>query len=125
LALVAAILCSGCIKPTDSELGQNVTPTGESAVQSGLHQNTQPSGAPPEGGFDRPNGTRPGMDLASASQRLGVSQQALEDALNITGRGMPDFATAAAELGVTEEALRTALGIPTGSPPDGTATPPR
>jgi hypothetical protein len=56
---------------------------------------------------------------------LGVSEQTLEEALNITAGGMPDFAAAATELGVTEEALRTALGIPTGVPPGGNATPPR
>lgn len=137
LALVAAVICSGCTQSADSASGQNVTPTGGDAAQSGLPQNAHPSGTPPEGGFDRMNGTppeggfdrmngtRPGMDLASASQQLGVSEEALEAALNVTDGGMPDFAAAAAELGVTEDALRTALGIPTGGPPGGNATPPR
>ena len=52
-------------------------------------------------------GSRP--DLASAASKLGISEQALKDAL---GAPPPNFATAAQKLGITEAELKTALGVP-------------
>ena len=54
------------------------------------------------------------MDWAGAAAKLGVTEQQLRDALNITGGGIPDIAAAATKLGVTEQALRDAMGF-TGS----------
>ncbi|MEM7345663.1 MAG: DUF1566 domain-containing protein [Chloroflexota bacterium] len=48
-------------------------------------------------------------DFAAAAAQLGVTEQALKDAL---GEPPPDFAAAAATLGITEQALREALGAP-------------
>ena len=60
-------------------------------------------------------GGRPGF--AAAAEALGVSEQALRDAL---GGPPPDFEAAAATLGVTIEALQDALGgAPGGAPPEG------
>jgi hypothetical protein len=50
-------------------------------------------------------------DLVSAAQQLGVSEQALKEAL---GQPPPDLSTAAAVLGVSESELRQALGLPLG-----------
>ena len=49
------------------------------------------------------------MGLADAAERLGVSEQALKDAL---GPPPPDIAGAAQRLGISEETLRQALAIP-------------
>lgn len=67
-------------------------------------------GAGGQGG-DRPDGQgQQGQpDLASAASQLGVTEQALRDAL---GTPPPDLNAAAQELGVTVEALQNALGTP-------------
>lgn len=57
------------------------------------------------------------IELATAAERLGVSEQDLREAL---GPLPPDFEAAAQILGITVEELRSALGIPgTGAPPEG------
>ncbi|MEM7345664.1 MAG: YHYH protein [Chloroflexota bacterium] len=73
--------------------------------QQGNQQQGQ-GGQPAQGG-QQPSGGPP--DFAAAAATLGVSEQALMDAL---GPPPPDFAAAAATLGVSEEALRQALGAP-------------
>ena len=50
-----------------------------------------------------------GSDLAAAAATLGISEEALRDAL---GASPPDFEAAAATLGVTVEALQDALDQP-------------
>ncbi len=83
------------------------TPVMGSAAQaaSGGGQNGQ-------GGNTLPQGQgQGGSDLAAAAIVLGISEQALRDAL---GAPPPDFAAAAATLGITEQALRDALGVPPG-----------
>ncbi len=55
---------------------------------------------------DQSSGSPP--DLAAAAATLGVTEQALKDAL---GPPPPDLAAAAATLGVTEQALQDALGV--------------
>jgi len=61
-------------------------------------------------------GGRPQIDFTAAATQLGVTEQALRQAL---GPPPPDFSAAAAQLGVTEEALIAALGIPAGGLPNG------
>jgi hypothetical protein len=56
-------------------------------------------------------------DLAAAATKLGITEEALMEALGEPGLAPPDFAAAAAELGVTEEALMEALGASAGAPP--------
>ncbi|WP_417478071.1 YHYH protein [Maricaulis sp.] len=68
-----------------------------------------PGGAPGGGG---PGGLPPGFDQAAAS--LGVTSQALMQALGDPRGGRPDLAAAAARLGITESELRAALPPPPG-----------
>ena len=57
-------------------------------------------------------GEQPGMpDFAAAAAQLGITEEALMEALGDPSQGQPDFVAAAATLGVTEEALMEALGI--------------
>ena len=68
-------------------------------------------------------------DLAATAATLGITEEALVDALGIPERGAGespqqdghqppqiDFAAAAETLGVTEDALIAALGLPEGGP---------
>jgi hypothetical protein len=70
-------------------------------------------GPPPGNGMGpgRPPGPGRGPDLATAAARLGISEQALREAL---GPPPPNLATTAARLGITEQALIEALGLPPG-----------
>lgn len=111
----------GCYRGTPVQLsgerqggqGQNGQPP-----QGGNGQNGQPpqsgngqQGQPPQGGNGQqgqpPQGGRP--DLAAAAAKLGISEQALRDAL---GPPPPDLQAAAAKLGITVQALTDALGVP-------------
>ncbi len=67
----------------------------------------------PEGGAGGP------PDFAAVAAQLGVSEEALMDALGDPSQGQPDFAAAAATLGVTETDLMDALGIAEGGMPAG------
>ncbi|GAB4263193.1 MAG: hypothetical protein Kow0080_01280 [Candidatus Promineifilaceae bacterium] len=64
-------------------------------------------------------GQPPQIDMVSAAQMLGVSEEVLQAALGDPTQGPPDFAAAAQTLGVTEEALMNALGVPAGRPQGG------
>ena len=70
-------------------------------------------GGGPEGG----QGAAP--DFAAAAEALGITEEALMDALGDPSQGPPDFAAAAATLGITEEALLEALGVSADGPPNG------
>lgn len=84
---------------------------------TGLTVQTQ--GADHDGG-GRPGRQQPGgaPDFAAAAAILGVTEQALQNAL---GAPPPNFAAAAQTLGVTEQALQEAMaaggGAPRGAPP--------
>jgi hypothetical protein len=54
-------------------------------------------------------------DLVAAAAQLGVSEEALRDALGDPRQGPPDFAAAAQQLGITGEELIAALGMPPAS----------
>ncbi len=60
-------------------------------------------------------GQRPRLDFAAAATELGLSEEAIRQAL---GAPPPDFDAAAAKLGVTTQELTDALGIPAGGPPN-------
>jgi len=70
-------------------------------------------GSPEQGGPGRPenSGGQPMFDTAAAVEQLGVSEEALIDALGDPNQGPPDFAAAAEILGITEADLLDALGI--------------
>ena len=69
-------------------------------------QNTSGPGAPQgrPGGQQMPN-------IAAAAEQLGITEEALIDALGDPAQGPPDFASAADTLGITEADLLDALGI--------------
>jgi hypothetical protein len=46
-----------------------------------------------------------------------VTEEQLRSALGDSSQGPPDFAAAAKQLGISEEALMEALGFPQGTPP--------
>ncbi len=85
----------------DPSAGSPATPPG-----SGLGPE-QPAGEPDQH-----------PDLAAAAAQLGISEEALREALGDPRQGPPDFAAAAQQLGITEEELIAALGVPpAGQPP--------
>ena len=77
-----------------------------------------PEGQGPQGQGNEEKQPRQ-IDLAAAASVLGVTEEALSDAMGERGDGKPDFATVAAQLGVTEEELSDALGIPVCGPKNG------
>ena len=58
----------------------------------------------------------PEIDFSAAAAQLGVSEQALRQAMGNFENGKPNLAAAAAELGISEQALIEALGLPAGPP---------
>jgi len=88
-----------------------------------------PAGQAPGGQGGQGDNQGPGggqqLDFAAAAEELGVTEEALRDALGdpsqgAPGQGVPDFAAAAEALGVSEADLLAALGIPAdGQPPTG------
>jgi len=70
---------------------------------------------PPEGSFSD-NRTPPSMDLATAAEKLGVTEEKLRQALENSGQGLFDMAQAATTLWLTEEELQEALGFTHGVP---------
>lgn len=68
---------------------------------------TAPTGAPPGGAPPEGTGNSQMPDFAAAAATLGITEQALRDAL---GGPPPDFAAAAATLGISEQELQEALG---------------
>ena len=97
---------------------QGVPTTGQSATASDATRPAPPTGVQPG---ERP--PTPAIDYATAAFKLGVTEQALREALGEPGQKPPDFAAAAQKLGVTEQALQDALGLPAGGPPP-TGAPP-
>ena len=71
------------------------------------------AGGPPEGteGGEQGNPGDQQLDFAAAAEILGISEDALMDALGDPNQGPSDFAAAAAVLGITEQELMDALGI--------------
>ncbi len=60
---------------------------------------------------------RPGMpNLSEAAAKLGVSKEALQEAMSNAGGPPPDMKLVAAELGVSVDDLKDALPMP-GKPP--------
>jgi hypothetical protein len=73
---------------------------------SGVGQGPRGGG---RGGPGGPGGRGRRPDLGAAAAKLGISEEALMQAL---GPPPPDLAAAAGKLGVTEPALKAALGVP-------------
>ncbi|MFA9423905.1 MAG: DUF1566 domain-containing protein [Sedimentibacter sp.] len=73
----------------------------------------RPTGAPMDDtSIDGTNGPGQQMiDTAAAAEKLGVTEEALINAIGEPGQGEPDFAGAASTLGITEADLMDALGL--------------
>jgi hypothetical protein len=134
-AAISMAGCSGNTESTDTQSATGSTTTITSSVDSQksdgsttlessanipLTATNLPPGATPSQGA-RPS--MPAIDYAAAASTLGVTEQALKDALVSKDQQPPDFSAAAATLGVTEEALRNALGFKAGSQPGGSPPP--
>lgn len=101
-------------QPTDQAYSGNAA--GQPAGTSGQPTDADSQQAGPGGLLGGPGG-RQAPDLAAAASQLGVTEEALQDALGDPSQGPPDFAAAAQVLGVTEADLMVALGIAEGNLP--------
>jgi len=110
----------------DSQLTASETTTTIASPDTGSDptSNARPQSGPAMGQEQQPGGQPPQIDLASAAEKLGVTEEALRAALGDTTQGPPDFAAAAQILGITEAELMDALGISAGGPPPGGGQPP-
>jgi hypothetical protein len=104
VALSIVFLMAGCSKPATTAIPTTVVTT-----------STIPTTTPPQN--NRQFGQT--IDWATTAAKLGVTEQQLRDALNISGGGFPDIAAAATKLGVTEQALRDAMGFTESGFPSG------
>ncbi|MBT3315235.1 MAG: GGDEF domain-containing protein [Anaerolineae bacterium] len=67
----------------------------------------------------------PQLDLVSAANQLGITEEELISALGSPGQGPPNFAAVATKLDIPQQELMDALGAPTGAPANGAqAVPP-
>jgi hypothetical protein len=91
--------------------GTPITLSGERQPDQGGQggQQGQPPQNPNGQQGQQPNGQANHPDLAAVAVKLGISEQALRDAL---GPPPPNLQSAAAKLGITVRALTDALGIP-------------
>jgi hypothetical protein len=99
---------------------EQTIPTPESTIPLLADEGTMPTS--PKGVTPGERPLAPAMDLATAAEKLGVTEQQLIEALG-EQQGLPDMAAAAEKLGVSEELLREALGFLEGSPTTGGLTP--
>ena len=118
--LVAGIITAGCTQDT----GSGSAPAGNS------QQSSQTGGdSSPPAGYNRSlsGGSGGGRQfsgqnfltnqtlLTAAADKLGVSEQDLQNALNTTTNatsGRPDLSAAAQQLGISQQQLMDALGFP-------------
>jgi hypothetical protein len=102
--LVTAMVLAGCLQDN----GGSVQPGSVQPVQ------VQPAGglAPSPGGSPSPyNGTGFHPNFTAAAEKLGVTRQQVEAALNTTFQGRMNLTYAAQQLGVTTQQLADALGF--------------
>ena len=120
--LIAGVIVAGCTQNNGSASSQ---PSGDQASQVTTHsvpagdanQQTLSNGRASSGssrqypgGNFLSNATR----ITAAAATLGVSEQDLKSALNISMTGRQNFTAAAQQLGVTQDQLTAALGISSG-----------
>ena len=94
VVLAAAVIASGCVQNNGTQ------------AQSPNGPVTTGPGSPP-----RYSGQRFQPNLTAAAEKLGVSEQDLETALNTTFQGRMNLTGAAQRLGVTTQELADALGF--------------
>ena len=120
--LIAGVIVAGC---TQNNGSASIQSSGDQATQVTTHSappgaaNQQtPSNGRTSSGSSRQytggnflsNATR----ITAAAATLGVSEQDLKSALNISMTGRQNFTVAAQKLGVTQDQLIAALGISSG-----------
>jgi hypothetical protein len=104
MVLAAGMMAAGCVSGGGNTGQAANTPAGS----AGAAPQQQYRGT----GF-LSNETR----ISEAAAKLGVSEDALREALNSTAGGRPNLTAAADQLGVTPQQLMDALGIPAGGYP--------
>ena len=106
VTVLAAVGCSSGAGTTSATQAISTQPP-----ITGSDNNTARGGAP----GSQP--AAPTIDYAAAAQTLGVTEQALRDALGDTTQRPMDFTSAAQKLGVSVEELQKALGFTEMTPP--------
>ena len=146
--LIAGVIIAGCTQDTGNNSGsagnsQQASPisTGDnpSPDNGGSPRGSNSMNSPPpvndesSNGMHSWNASDPGGSqqfrgqnfltnvtmLTAAADKLGISEQDLQNALNITSNatsGRPYFTAAAQQLGITQQQLTDALGFPAGDP---------
>jgi ABC-type phosphate/phosphonate transport system substrate-binding protein len=122
-AIIVAILVTGCVQnsgsATNYSIGNQASPMGTTSAISGQTSGQMPNaGTPPAGlpGQYQRQRTLPNSTvLNQAAEKLGVTEQQLENALNSSTGVRQNLTVAAQQLDVTPQQLADALGIPQGA----------
>jgi phage gp37-like protein len=93
--VVCAVILAGCVQ--DNGTPAQVTTGGQPRVPAGTPSRYSGQGVHP--------------NLTAAAEKLGVTQQQLGAALNLTSQGRMNLTQAAQQLGVTTQQLADALGF--------------
>ena len=100
LVLVSGLIAAGCVQ--NGSDAQNTNPPGNNGGEGSQNQ------------FRGPGFLSNTTQISEAATKLGVTEEVLREALNITAGGRPNLTAAAQHLGVTPQQLSDALGIPSG-----------
>jgi len=124
-ALLLAIVVTGCVQNTETSVGSGTGPgvmppvTGQATPgqrDPGHMQNNQAIPAGPENQSPRQHGLPNTTVLAQAAEKLGVSEQQLENALAGQAGTRQNLSVSAQQLNVSPQQLAEALGFPPGNP---------
>ena len=100
LLLVSGLIAAGCVQRGSD--AQNTNPPGNNGGEGSQNQ------------FRGPGFLSNTTQISEAATKLGVSEDVLREALNITAGGRANLTAAAQHLGVTQQQLNDALGLPSG-----------
>ena len=124
--IIAGILVTGCVqdagRSSDQSTGTQAPPAApqNNPVTAGqTNQQIQNAGIPGAGSQRHYQGQGFLSNvtvLTAAAEKLGVSEQDLQNALTSSGGGRQNLTAAAQQLGITRDQLAAALGIPAGNP---------
>jgi len=112
LVLAAGLIAAGCVSSSGN--AQQSSSGGQPSVSS---TETVASGAGAQQQFRGSGFLSNETRISEAAAKLGVTEEALREALNSTAGGRPNLTAAADQLGVTPQQLTDALGIPAGGYP--------
>jgi len=111
LVLAAGMMAAGCVS------GSGNTASGAGNTGQAVNTPAGNAGAGPQQQYRGLGFLSNETRISEAAAKLGVSEDALREALNSTAGGRPNLTTAAEQLGVTTQQLMDALGIPAGGYP--------